>query len=123
MPWRRRPQQSRSPRPLPVPGRRRRGHDRPGGEADMIDLLVAGAGPAGLVTALYAARAGLDVTVVDPRFAGSEKPIDKACGEGLMPGAVTALAELGVDPPGRDFRGIGYIAGRHRAEAFFTSGP
>jgi flavin-dependent dehydrogenase len=89
----------------------------------MIDLLVAGAGPAGLVTALYAARAGLDVTVVDPRFAGSEKPIDKACGEGLMPGAVTALAELGVDPPGRDFRGIGYIAGRHRAEAFFTAGP
>ena len=88
----------------------------------MIDLLVAGAGPAGLATALYAARAGLDVTVVDPRFAGSAKPIDKACGEGLMPGAVAALGELGVDPPGRDFRGIGYVAGRHRAEALFTSG-
>ena len=81
----------------------------------MIDLLVAGAGPAGLATALYAARAGLDVTVVDPRFAGSAKPIDKACGEGLMPGAVAALGELGVDPPGRDFRGIGYVAAVQRA--------
>jgi flavin-dependent dehydrogenase len=88
----------------------------------MIDLLVAGAGPAGLATALHAARAGLDVTVVDPRFAGADGPIDKACGEGLMPGAVAALAELGVDPPGRAFRGIGYLAGRHRAEALFRVG-
>ena len=90
----------------------------------MIDLLIAGAGPAGLATALYAARAGLDVTVVDPRAAVEEpgKPIDKACGEGLMPGAVRALAELGVEPPGRPFRGIGYVAGEHRAEALFRSG-
>ena len=42
----------------------------------MIDVLVAGAGPAGLATALFAARSGLVVTVVDPRPA----PIDKACG-------------------------------------------
>ena len=85
----------------------------------MIDVLVAGAGPAGLATALFAARSGLAVTVVDPRPA----PIDKACGEGLMPGAVRALHELGVDPPGLDFRGIGYRDGRHRAEALFRSGP
>jgi len=90
----------------------------------MIDLLIAGAGPAGLATALYAARAGLTVTVVDPRAAldGPGRPIDKACCEGLMPGAVLALAELGVNPPGRPFRGIGYVAGEHRAEAFFRSG-
>ena len=90
----------------------------------MIDLLIAGAGPAGLATALYAVRAGMDVTVVDPRATASEpgKPIDKACGEGLMPGAVKALAELGVHPPGRPFRGIGYLSGRHRAEAYFRSG-
>ena len=85
----------------------------------MIDVLVAGAGPAGLATALFAARAGLTVTVVDPRPA----PSDKACGERLMPGAVRALHELGVDPPGLDFRGIGYRDGRHRAEALFRSGP
>ena len=39
-----------------------------------------------------------------------------------MPGAVAALAEFGVDPPGADFRGIGYVAGRHRAEALFPAG-
>ncbi len=85
----------------------------------MIDLLVAGAGPAGLATALFAARAGLVVTVVDPRPA----PIDKACGEGLMPGALRALHELGVDPPGYDFLGIGYRDGRNTAEALFRTGP
>ncbi len=85
----------------------------------MIDVLVAGAGPAGLATALCAVRAGLVVTVVDPRPA----PIDKACGEGLMPGAVRALLALGVDPPGFAFRGIGYRDERHQAEALFRSGP
>ena len=91
----------------------------------MIDLLIAGAGPAGLATALYAERAGLKATVVDPRALGGEpvRPIDKACGEGLMPGAVRDLADLGVDPPGHPLRGIGYLAAGHRAEASFKAGP
>ena len=78
----------------------------------MIDLLIAGAGPAGLATALYAERAGLTVTVVDPRALAGEhaRPIDKACGEGLMPGAVRDLADLGVDPPGHPLQGIGYLS-------------
>ena len=62
----------------------------------MRDLVVAGGGPVGLATALYAARAGLDVVVREPR----RGVVDKACGEGLMPGAVADLAALGVDPPG-----------------------
>jgi flavin-dependent dehydrogenase len=85
----------------------------------VIDVLVAGAGPAGLATALHAARAGLDVTVVDPRTGA----IDKACGEGLMPGAVTALRSLGVEPPGVPFRGIGYFGPGHQATSIFRSGP
>ena len=40
----------------------------------MTDLIVAGAGPAGLATAIHAARAGLDTDVIDR----SRGPIDKA---------------------------------------------
>ena len=88
----------------------------------MRDLVVAGGGPVGLATALYAARAGLDVVVREPR----PVPIDKACGEGLMPGAVADLAALGVDPPGRPLAGIRYLdarVGGAVAEAPFRSGP
>lgn len=84
----------------------------------MIDLLVAGGGPVGLATALYAHRAGLSVVVHEPR-SGS---IDKACGEGLMPGAVAALADLGVDPSGHPLRGIRYLAGDRSAVADFRHG-
>ncbi|MFD9591200.1 NAD(P)/FAD-dependent oxidoreductase [Kitasatospora sp. NPDC059973] len=81
----------------------------------MIDLLVAGGGPAGLATAIHAALAGLDVVVLEPRPA----PIDKACGEGLMPGAVRALAALDVPVVGHPIRGIRYLDDRHRAEGRF----
>ncbi|WP_372729560.1 NAD(P)/FAD-dependent oxidoreductase [Nocardioides sp.] len=84
----------------------------------MRDLIVAGGGPVGLATALYAHRAGLDVGVVEPR----DGVIDKACGEGLMPGAVAALAELGVDPDGHPITGIRYLAGDRVAEAPFRHG-
>ena len=92
--------------------------------ASRRDLLVAGGGPAGLATALFAARAGLDVPVREPR-AGV---LDKACGEGLMPGALARLQHLGVDPAGQDLAGIRYLsdtaAGESRtAQARFRAGP
>jgi flavin-dependent dehydrogenase len=83
------------------------------------DLLIAGGGPAGLATALHAVRAGLDVVVAEPRPA----PVDKACGEGLMPGAVRALGGLGLEVPGRPITGIRYIQGDRRVQAAFRYGP
>ncbi len=88
----------------------------------MIDLVVAGAGPAGLFTALFARDAGLTVRVVEPR----RPPIDKACGEGLMPGAVRILGQVGVqlgrDVQGQPFGGIRYLDGDRTAESRFRSG-
>ena len=78
----------------------------------MIDLIVAGGGPAGLATALHGVQAGLDVIVVERR----RGPIDKACGEGLMPHAVRQLQRLGVDPTGKPFRGITYLNGDRHVE-------
>ncbi|WBQ02918.1 NAD(P)/FAD-dependent oxidoreductase [Kribbella sp. CA-293567] len=85
----------------------------------MIDLLVAGAGPAGAATAIRAAMAGLSVVVVEPRPA----PIDKACGEGIAHSAVEYLSRLGVAPAGRPFFGIRYLDANHVVDARFRSGP
>jgi flavin-dependent dehydrogenase len=84
----------------------------------MADLLVIGGGPAGLAVALGAARADLSVVLCERRSG----PIDKACGEGLMPGALKALQALGVDPPGHPIRGITYRQGTASAQAPFRSG-
>ncbi len=84
----------------------------------MIDLLIAGGGPIGLAAAIEARLAGLTVTVVEPR----PGPIDKACGEGLMPGAVTALTRLGVDPAGHALTGISYQDHARRVDHAFRHG-
>lgn len=84
----------------------------------MRDLIIAGGGPVGLATALYAAQAGLAVQVREPRMG----PIDKACGEGLMPAAVADLAALGVAPDGHHLAGIRYLGSGQTVEASFRDG-
>ncbi|ADG74062.1 FAD dependent oxidoreductase [Cellulomonas flavigena DSM 20109] len=83
------------------------------------DVLVVGGGPVGLAAAIEARLRGLDVVVVEPR-AGA---VDKACGEGLMPGALRLLRAWDVDPAGRALAGIsyrsraGHVDHRFRGEA------
>ena len=83
----------------------------------MIDVLVVGGGPVGLAAAIYCTLAGLSVTVAEPRAA----PVDKACGEGVMPAAVRRLAALGVTPDGHPLRGIRYVDAAHQADAPFPA--
>jgi flavin-dependent dehydrogenase len=84
----------------------------------MIDLLVVGGGPAGLATAIHGARAGLHVVVAERRSG----PIDKACGEGLMPHTLRHLQGLAVHPLGKPIRGISYRDGARHVDAKFKRG-
>ncbi|WP_210424381.1 NAD(P)/FAD-dependent oxidoreductase [Gephyromycinifex aptenodytis] len=77
------------------------------------DVVVIGGGPVGLVAALQSRSYGLSVAVIEPRL----PPIDKACGEGIMPAGLATLARLGVFPSGSPIRGIRYLRGQHCAQA------
>jgi menaquinone-9 beta-reductase len=83
-----------------------------------VDVIVVGGGPVGLACAIEARMHGLTVAVVEPR----DGAIDKACGEGLMPGAVPLLERLGVDPAGTPLRGVSYNTPGRRAEHLFRTG-
>jgi menaquinone-9 beta-reductase len=85
------------------------------------DLFVIGGGPAGLAAALAARRRGLNVTLADC----SVPPIDKACGEGIMPDGLAAARSLGLDldeAQGHPFRGIRFCDGDSAVEAAFPNG-
>ena len=56
------------------------------------DVLIAGGGPAGLAVAIAARIYGLSALVLER----GASPPDKACGECLMPVAVSALDRMGV---------------------------
>jgi flavin-dependent dehydrogenase len=83
------------------------------------EVLTIGGGPAGLAAAIALQQKGFEVTVAD----GAKPPIDKACGEGLMPSTLAALRELGVticSGDGQVFRGIRFVDARTSAEANFS---
>jgi 2-polyprenyl-6-methoxyphenol hydroxylase-like FAD-dependent oxidoreductase len=85
------------------------------------DVFVIGGGPAGLAAAIAARRRGLQVVVAD----GNRPPIDKPCGEGLMPDSIAVLQQLGVEiAPGEGypFQGIKFLEKEKSATACFPSG-
>jgi menaquinone-9 beta-reductase len=89
---------------------------------EKFDVFVVGGGPAGLATAIAARQRGLTVALAD----GAVPPIDKPCGEGLMPDGLEALRHLGVTISAEDaypFRGIRFVSGARKAEAVFSNGP
>jgi menaquinone-9 beta-reductase len=88
---------------------------------EQADVFVIGGGPAGLSAAIAASRKGFSVMVAD----GAEPPIDKACGEGLMPEALAALKELGIELRsgiGHRFRGIRFLQKETQVAADFARG-
>jgi flavin-dependent dehydrogenase len=85
------------------------------------DVFVIGGGPAGLALAIAARHRGLGVVVAD----GAQPPIDKACGEGLLPDSLEALARLGIHVPAAEsaaFRGIRFVGATLSADAVFPWG-
>ncbi|MGC2247891.1 MAG: NAD(P)/FAD-dependent oxidoreductase [Terriglobales bacterium] len=87
-----------------------------------VDVFIIGGGPAGLAAAIAVRRHGLTVAVVD----GAIPPIDKPCGEGLMPDGLEALLKLGITVPAnacQPFRGIRFVSGDQKAEAIFPGRP
>ena len=84
------------------------------------DAFIVGAGPAGLAAAIALRLRGADVLVADAR----RSPVDKPCGEGLMPEASRALAALGVaiGESGIPFTGITFASADARVCAEFPGG-
>ena len=86
-----------------------------------MDVFIVGGGPVGLAAAIALRQKGFQVTVAD----GQQAPIDKACGEGLLPEGVLAAERLGIrfDPVHTfRFRGIRFIGDGVSVCAEFRNG-
>ncbi len=71
-----------------------------------------------MAAAIAARQQGLRVVVAD----SAQGPIDKACGEGLMPRGLAALEKLGISLPEEDsyaFRGIRFLSAGRSVDAAF----
>jgi flavin-dependent dehydrogenase len=85
------------------------------------DVFIVGGGPAGLAAAIALCKKNFRVMVAD----GAKPPIDKACGECLMPDTLAALAGLGVVIDAEDgfaLRGVRFITADASIAASFPGG-
>lgn len=69
------------------------------GAALDADVIVVGGGPVGSVLAMLLGRSGIRTSILEK----AQFPRDKPCGEGLMPGGVAILEQVGVDLAREDF--------------------
>lgn len=88
-------------------------------------ILIVGGGPAGLVSAIALAsqHPALNITVIERQ----EWPVDKVCGEGIMPKGIAVLKKYGIfkkikSDTFRAFDGISYHDQQLSAEGEFASG-
>jgi len=85
------------------------------------DVFIVGGGPAGLAAAIAAREKGFQVMLAD----GSAPPIEKSCGEGMMPETLSALRKLGLDiecSEGQVFHGISFKQKNANVSADFPQG-
>lgn len=89
-----------------------------------VDVLIIGGGPAGLAAGIIFARNGLKTIIIEKK----RLPVDKACGEGLMPVGVESLIHLGAaehlsTQDFQPFYGVSYhLEGEKTAAGFFANG-
>jgi len=86
------------------------------------DVFVIGGGPVGLAAAIAARKRGFRVTLAD----ALAPPVDKACGEGILPDGVEAAGALGLelaDIESHPIRGIRFLGDGVSVEADFPNGP
>src|SRR5690348_12192031 len=73
---------------------------------EKVDVIVAGAGPAGTAAAISAVRRGLRVVCLDK----AQFPRDKTCGDGLTTNALRLLEHLGLSRTAFEATGAATVA-------------
>ena len=82
-----------------------------------MTIAVVGGGIGGLAAALRLSQLGLTADI----YERSVDPIDKVCGEGLLPAGVQVLRKLGVSPErlGHPYHGLRFVCGSQTLEMHF----
>jgi flavin-dependent dehydrogenase len=86
------------------------------------DVVIIGAGPAGIAASIAVRQVGFRTTVLDARV----PPMDKPCGEGILPQGVAALHALGIHLDSSvavPFAGIRFEDQESSVRGEFTDGP